>query len=158
MARQGNLEKALQLLTRHVQWRVQECAYFPSGLPAVEPVLSALQSGKVHVAGRTKQGFPIAWVRAQHHIVADTTPEQSELLVAFVVEQLVRAACTAPQLAELHEGAQGPGELPGQFVAVIDMAEYGYANLDTGIVKALLATISRNFPERMHKIYILNEG
>jgi len=158
VARQGDIDKALRMLTRHVQWRVQDCAYFPSGLPPVQPVMSALETGKVCVAGRSKAGFPIAWVRAQHHIVADTTPEQSEELVTFVIEQLVRASCVQPTPEELPDRALANQDLPGKFMAVVDMAEYGYANLDTGIVKALLTVLSRNFPERMQKIYILNEG
>ncbi len=157
IARQGDETKSLRMLVRHIQWRVQECPWFPHSLPPLQPVHSALSSGKVWVAGRTKQGFPLAWVKAQHHVVADTTPEQSEALVTFVIEQLVRAACVPSQTTS-ESNEEATVQLPGKFVAVVDMAEYGYANLDTGIVKTLLATLSRNFPERMYRIYIFNEG
>ncbi|CAE7556036.1 unnamed protein product [Symbiodinium sp. KB8] len=156
IARQGDVQKAARMLTRHVQWRVESCPWFPESKPPLTPLAKPLATGKVYRHGWDKVGRPVVYVHGSRHIVSDTSPEESEALVTFAIEDAVSAAVSAEAAAA--GGAAGEAYPPGQFVGVVDMAELGWSNMDTGIMSVIFNTLSRNYPERLGRLLILNEG
>ena len=169
IARKGDVEAATRMLTRHIQWRVQECGgWAPTGRPAHAPLDAPLRTAKAYQHGWDRQGRAVVYIHAGRHIVADTTPEENQAVVTLLCEQAVRGGCCATAAAVTasggvlpQKGAEPAGEAvypPGQFIGIIDCSELGWSSMDQGILNTMLATLSRNYPERLGRLVILNEG
>lgn len=133
------------MLLRHQKWRREECE--PYGWPAktvpLDSVMSYAKDNAAWVRGVDKAGRPMVWVHAGKHL-ASTPREVLRRYVILCLDELL-TRCNSPGYAE-------------SFTAILDAGEMGWSNLDRDALQYLLLMLSANMPERLGRLYILNEG
>ena len=140
----GDAAQAATLLLEHQEWRRLETPRWPAAQVDEGLVRGDVASGKGFVHGRDRRGHPLGWIRVSLHDAAEPREEVANF-TAFLLDELVaRAEASSPD--------------DPRFSIVIDFAEFSRSNFDSGTALALLRTLRANYPERLARLYIINNG
>lgn len=115
-ARRGNIAAATRLLLRHQRYRVEICKeWWPHHNVPLEHIRPAINSGKIYIHGVDKGNRPVCWIRGGLHDKYEDRLELTRFITWFS--------------DELNMRLDQSGNVD-QFVAVVDMGAFGYANFD----------------------------
>lgn len=136
IARNNDLEKATELLTKAQKWKA-----------ARYPVLKAdctdeLSIGKMYTHGVDKDGHPLLIFRGTLHDPKTRNLESMARMVLWMTEQTI---------------ARLPAD-KSQFTILFDRTNSGIANQDLEFVKAFSKLFQDQHPERLHRAIVYPSG
>lgn len=139
IAKKRNIEAAFVKASNYYRWTIRE----KPELIGVNDIGVELDSGKLLYMCEDKENRPVFLVRASLHFppahTAGFPRASTEKLLAAVIRYAV---------SKMKPGCE-------TFSLVADMEGFGFANQDTGVL-ALASFLSKYFPGRLHRVYIVN--
>ncbi|KAG7670612.1 hypothetical protein Ndes2526A_g00388 [Nannochloris sp. 'desiccata'] len=131
-----DVERTLLRLEKHAAWRQQNVP--KGGIPETS-VLDQINQHKVLLQPKGPDGRPLLIIRVARHFATTTTG--CETFVTFCLEAASRLCDTAPV---------GDGKL----LALFDLQGAKWANMDRHALSSCFSILEREFPERIHKIFM----
>lgn len=139
-AKNGDPEAAFVKACNFYRWSISE----RPDLIGDDDIGAELDSGKLVYMCKDKEGRPVFLVRARLHF----SPSHPNGFERSSTEKLLIAAvrfAVANMKAACHN-----------FSIVADMEGFGISNMDSGVLRALGALLSKYFPGRLHRLYVIN--
>ena len=95
-----------------------------------------------YIRGVDKLGHPIIHIRACKH------------------QSSIDRACLHKFVPTMLDDAVGRARASGRggFVVILDVHDFGLANVDNDALRHILTVLSTNYPERLRQLYVVREG
>lgn len=156
IARKGIVESAIKSLLGTAEWR--ETVSAPAGWPGtyeslVPSIQSQLDTGKVFLCGRDKEGRPVSYIRTDRHI-AEVDPVPVSNLMMFMMDSM----CALLHRDDVPNPKGGVYPRVDKMTIVLDFGSFGFANADTDVGKGIVSMLSRHYPEHLGKMYMVDAG
>ncbi|XP_076937674.1 sec14 cytosolic factor-like [Bidens hawaiensis] len=140
IARSMDSNKAAKMF---VSWRKWRASFVPLGVVPDSEVMDELEAKKIYLQGLSKDGCPVMVVKANRHCQAKDQPQFKK----FVVHLLDKV------IASGFKGKEIGNE---KIIAVLDLDQLGYKNVDARGFITGFQFLQAYYPERLKKCYILN--
>ena len=161
------VSKALHRLALHTEWRRE---HDPMRIPVDEIANQSSQNKVLLQPNSPVDGRPVIIIRVAQHFV--TTAKECEDYVIFCLEiasrccddstfhavaqqPLLNGQATTPTPKAEHATKQTSSN-DGKIWAIMDLRGVKFANCDSHALAAVFRLLSRHFPERVHKIFMLD--
>lgn len=138
-AEKMNVAHALTRLEKHAEWREEAV---PTGGISEASIEKQIEQQKVLLQPRGPDGRPLIIIRVSKHF--PTTHEECERFVIFCLE-------AASKLVD-QAGAASDNKI----WALFDLADVKWVNLDRHALFSCFHLLNCHFPERIHKIFMLD--
>ncbi|CAM6082806.1 unnamed protein product [Calypogeia fissa] len=136
-ARQGNVDKATDMLMKHFEWRR---TYVPLGYIPESEIPNELGAEKTFLQGRDKSGRPICVSQLAKHDATNRNLEELKKYYVYTLDKLV--------------ASMNPGE--EKFNVIADLQGLQYKNLDPRGWATGFDFLQGQYPERMQKMFVLH--
>lgn len=133
VARDFDIPKATEMYANYVKWRSQ----YPKKID-ISDCGTELGLGIWYFHGISKQGYPVAVLKAARFYPAQCKQENLTKMAIYAMEEIF---------------AHSPEE---KVVALVDYRGFGYANVSYETIRWLIALYSDYYPEVLHAEYVLN--
>ncbi|KAL7602900.1 SEC14 cytosolic factor [Lactuca sativa] len=140
IARSMDPNKAAKMFVSWQKWRT---SFVPLGFIPDSEVLQQLESRKIFLQGLSKDGHPIMILHASKHYPAKDKHEFKK----FVVHLLDKG---------IASGIRGQETGNEKIVAIIDMQQLTFKNVDAHGLISGFQFLQAYYPERLARLYILN--
>lgn len=136
IARNNNLEKADELLTKSQKWRN---VHFPI---LKQDCITELRKAKVYTHGHDKEGRPLLIVHGVRHIPGDRNMEETAKAALWMMEQVIK---------RLPEDKT-------KYTILMDRSGAGLANQDIEFTKHFTKLFQDQHPERLCRAIVYPSG
>ncbi|KAF5761973.1 putative CRAL-TRIO lipid binding domain, CRAL/TRIO domain superfamily [Helianthus annuus] len=140
IARSMDPNKAAKMFVSWQKWRA---SFVPLGFIPDSQVTEQLDHRKVFLQGFSKDGYPVAIVKACNHYPAKDQPQFKK----FVVHMLDKI---------IASGVKGTEIGNEKMVAVLDLDQISYKNVEARALITGFQFLQAYYPERLKKCYILS--
>jgi len=142
-ARRGKVEKAMEMLLEHQNWRKSETPWWPKSSVDLSSIKSDLESCKAYTHGVDKDGCPLTFVRAGLHDKNEDRAQLKRFMTFLNDDSVYRIEGTTPT--------------PPGMTIVVDFTGFGYSSgFDVNAGMLIIQTLSNHYPERLRKIAMTN--
>ncbi|KAF5757359.1 putative CRAL-TRIO lipid binding domain, CRAL/TRIO domain superfamily [Helianthus annuus] len=140
IARSMDPNKAAKMFVSWQKWRA---SFVPLGFIPDSEVTDQLESKKIYLQGLSKDGYPVMVVKACKHYPAKDQPQFKKFVVHLLDKVIAR-------------GFKGKEIGNEKAIAVLDLDQLGYKNVDARGFITGFQFLQAYYPERLKKCYILN--
>ncbi|KAI3818378.1 hypothetical protein L1987_12184 [Smallanthus sonchifolius] len=140
IARSMDPNKAAKMFVSWQKWRA---SFVPSGFIPDSEVIDQLETEKIYLQGLSKDGHPVMVVKACKHFPAKDQPQFKKFVVHLLDKVIAR-------------GFKGKEIGNEKLIAVLDLDQIGYKNVDARGFITGFQFLQAYYPERLKKCYILN--
>ncbi|CAH8353872.1 unnamed protein product [Eruca vesicaria subsp. sativa] len=140
VARSMNPDKAAKMFVDWQKWRASMVP--PNGIPDSE-VRDELDFGKISLQGPTKSGHPLVLVLCSKHFPAKNAVNFKKFVV-YVLDKTIASGIKDKEVGD------------EKLVAVFDLANITYKNLDARGLITSFQFLQSYYPERLAKCYMLH--
>ncbi|KAK9074433.1 hypothetical protein SSX86_007031 [Deinandra increscens subsp. villosa] len=140
IARSMDPNKAAKMFVSWQKWRG---SFVPLGVVPDSEVVDELEAKKIYLQGLCVDGHPVVVVKACKHYPAKDQPQFKKFVVHLLDKTIAR-------------GFKGKEIGNEKLVAVLDLDQIGYKNVDARGIITGFQFLQAYYPERLQKCYILN--
>ncbi|KAM0047880.1 putative CRAL-TRIO lipid binding domain, CRAL/TRIO domain superfamily [Helianthus debilis subsp. tardiflorus] len=140
IARSMDPNKAAKMFVSWQKWRA---SFVPLGFIPDSQVTEQLDHRKVFLQGFSKDGYPVAIVKACNHYPAKDQP-QFKKFVVHLLDKIIASGVKGTEIGN------------EKMVAILDLDQIGYKNVEARALITGFQFLQAYYPERLKKCYILS--
>ncbi|MFS8028098.1 putative CRAL-TRIO lipid binding domain, CRAL/TRIO domain superfamily [Helianthus anomalus] len=140
IARSMDPNKAAKMFVSWQKWRA---SFVPLGFIPDSQVTEQLDHRKVFLQGFSKDGYPVAIVKACNHYPAKDQP-QFKKFVVHLLDKIIASGVKGTEIGN------------EKMVAILDLDQMGYKNVEARALITGFQFLQAYYPERLKKCYILS--
>ncbi|KAD7116755.1 hypothetical protein E3N88_04023 [Mikania micrantha] len=140
IARSMDPNKAAKMFVSWQKWRA---SFVPLGFIPDSEVVDQLEAKKIYLQGLSKDGNPVMVVKACKHYPAEDQPQFKKFVVHLLDKTIARG----------FKGKEFGNE---KLIAVLDLNQLGYKNVDARGIITGFQFLQAYYPERLKRCYVLN--
>ncbi|KAM0000173.1 putative CRAL-TRIO lipid binding domain, CRAL/TRIO domain superfamily [Helianthus debilis subsp. tardiflorus] len=140
IARSMDPNKAAKMFVSWQKWRA---SFVPLGFIPDSQVTEQLDHRKVFLQGFSKDGYPVAIVKACNHYPAKDQP-QFKKFVVHLLDKIIASGVKGTEIGN------------EKMIAILDLDQIGYKNVDARALITGFQFLQAYYPERLKKCYILS--